>query len=291
MNKAVRTIGELFSLAYERILIPQIGVALSDFPNFSRLVGGLRPREFTIVCGSTGTGKTTWLANMSACLLKQGTKHFVASVETGDIDYAVRVMSALAGTDFNTGEAVEIERVKDFQNKYGALVEGDNLILSIYEDRTPVEDMLAAIESARLMGAKVAFIDNLNFFMEVTSANNQVAEMDRVVHEFIIYCKKHDIHVVMIMHPRKTAFGARVESEFDIKGSSTAVQEAHNIFLLNRPHPELIEQNLATSDDRELRIQKLRRRGKSVGQTIILKSLTGADYSEKAVINWLPSKN
>jgi hypothetical protein len=85
----------------------------------------------------------------------------------------------------------------------------------------------------------------------------------------------------MVMHPKKTV-DSRIESEFDIKGSSTAVQEAHNVFLWNRPNKKDLETNFRHPSDRELKIAKMRRRGKYVGKTILMTSPNfGASLIEK----------
>ena len=107
--------------------------------------------------------------------------------------------------------------------------------------------------------------------MEVTRSTEVVLEMDRIIHDLIILCKQIDIHIVMIMHPKKTDHG-RVESEFDIKGSSTAVQEAHNVFLLNRPTFQQIQNENRCAFDRDLKIAKMRRNGLYVGKSVVFNS-------------------
>lgn len=195
-----------------------------------------------------------------------------------------RVMSAFIGEDWNTGDAVEIEKLKEFHAKYGHVFQRERLFLSRYENRFSIEKLLndIAVMVSRHQ-CKVAMIDNLNFFLEVTSDNQQIAEMDRVIHKLIIFCKEVNVHVIMLMHPRKTDHG-RVESEFDIKGSSTAVQEAHNLILFNRPSENLIERGFAALEDRELKIAKMRRKGKSTGLRLILKNIHGVLYQERRVM-------
>lgn len=270
--------------SHRELAIPFPATPLLRFPKINQLTGGLRPYEFTILCGGTGTGKTTLCANISRTLLEQQIKHFVLSVETGHTDYVKRIMSAMVGRDWNTGDAVPVEDLKKFHVEHGGLFENDNLLLSLYDDRVPVETLLADLAYARVKEhCKVAIIDNLNFFMEVTRASDAIVEMDRVIHELVIFAKKVDMHIIMVMHPRKNETG-RVESEFDIKGSSTAVQEAHNILLFNRPHPSLIKQGFATEDDRELMICKMRRKGKYVRKRLILRSSDGVSYQEGDVV-------
>lgn len=274
----------LYPKAMEEIVKPSPSTRLFAFPNLDKITGGLRPREFSILCGATGVGKTTLLANLAMDLLAQGVPLFVASVETGATDFTKRVLSARAGKDLNTGDPIDLEAAKRIHVAYSDIVKNDNLVLSLYDNRFSVETLMSdMIWAQETYGCKVAMIDNLNFFMEVTKAADQIVEMDRVIHELIIFCKHIDMHVIMVMHPKKTING-RVESEFDIKGSSTAVQEAHNVFLFNRPHEDYVKAMVATPEDRELKIAKMRRRGKFVGKAVILSSKTGTDYVENALV-------
>ena len=248
---------------------PFPSVELPDWPMWNEITGGFRSREYTILCGSTGAGKTTFLANMSAQLLKRGVKHFVMSVETGRHDYLIRVVSVLEGRDLNIGKAVSADALAQLHVKHTQLLESGVIEFSLYENRVPVEQLIADLKFMYAKGCRIAFIDNINFFMEVTNSRDQVVEMDRVTHELIVFCKQVDMHIVMVMHPRKCEGEARILTEFDIKGSSTAVQEAHNVFLFNRPLIRDVENGKRHITDREFLVRKMRRRGWNFGRTII----------------------
>jgi replicative DNA helicase len=275
---------ETYATSSEELLEPFPSVLLYDFPKLTRLTGGLRAREFSIICGSTGVGKTTLNANLSKSLISQGIPHFVASVETGRTDYMKRIMSALAGEDWNTGDSVKFEKLKNFYIKHGSLFEAESMWLSLYENRFSVETLMNDIAwMVHHKKCKVAIIDNLNFFLEVSKGFDQIYEMDKVIHKLIIFCKEVDVHIIMVMHPRKNEHG-RVESEFDVKGSATAVQEAHNVFLFNRAGEDLISQGFASKFDRELKIAKMRRKGRAVGSRLILKGVNGVLYTEGEIV-------
>lgn len=273
---------EVYSRAAQELLVPFPSVELKSFPKLSKITGGFRPREFSILCGATGIGKTTLLANLSRSLILDRVPHFVASVETGRTDFFKRVMASLSGEDWNLGDAIPLEKLKAFHLEHSKWLREEIFYLSLYENRFSVETLMSDIAwMVRNKAVKIAMIDNLNFFMDVRRSADQVIEMDRVIHELIIFCKQVDVHIVMVMHPKKTD-GGRVESEFDVKGSSTAVQEAHNVFLFNRPHPDLIESGTATKNDREFKIAKMRRRGKYVGSRLIFECGDGVSYREGA---------
>lgn len=262
----------------EYLVKPTESVPLKRFKNFNDFFGGFRANEFSILCGSTGAGKTSLLANLSADLLEQKQKHFVMSVENGHIDFAARVLSVLSNEDLNTGEPVDKMKVARKLMEFEQELMSEYLDLSLFDNRVSLDELLKNLKDAVDNDCKIAFIDNLNFFLEITSAQNQIIEMDRVTHELIMFCKRNPIHIVMVMHPRKTE-NTRVLSEFDIKGSSTAVQEANNIFLFNRPSKEDLENGIKETY-RELKIAKLRRRGKHSGVTVLFDGSNPA-YVEK----------
>lgn len=276
----VMSASEVFSEVFESMKYEMPAVNLPQWPKFTEFTGGFRDREFSIICGSTGSGKTEFLANISSQLMFTCTPHVVWSIETGPIDFGRRVLSVLSGENLNNGEMIKKEILEKVKSKYEKFFNMSTLSLFRYENRIKSEILLCDLLYAnKFLGAKIAMIDNLNFFLDVTTSTEQIIEMDRVIHDIIIFCKQVDMHIIMIMHPRKTHHG-RVESIFDIKGSSTAVQEAHNVFLFNRPTAEDLNSNISISENhREVTIAKMRRRGTYVGKKIWFSSIRNR-YSE-----------
>lgn len=265
----VITASEAYTMAMSSFSESIPSVKLTDWEAFTECTGGFRGKEFTILCGSTGAGKTEFLANISAQLMYSKTPHVVWSVETGPVDFVRRVLSVLVGQDMNRGERIDPTVLRYAEEHYADFFKASSLSLFRYENRIPSNILLCDLLYAhKKLGAQVAMIDNLNFFLDVTAANEQIIEMDRVIHNIIIFCKQIDMHVIMVMHPKKTDHG-RVESEFDIKGSSTAVQEAHNVILFNRPNKEILASNPQLhANCREITFSKLRRRGNYAGKKI-----------------------
>lgn len=270
---------EVFQQAIEELAKPFPAIPLEGWPSWTKMTGGFRMREFTVFCGPTGGGKTTFLANISAQLLKQRVKHFVMSVETGHTDFMKRIMSVLAEKDINTGEVVPAKEISEIYKANKEILSSSLIEFSLYEDRVPIPQLKSdLLHMVKEKSCRIAMIDNLNFFMEVKRSSDQILEMDRVVHELIVFCKQIDVHIIMVMHPRKND-GSKITSEFDIKGSSTAVQEAHNVFLFNRPDQEEINARTRTRTDRELTLKKMRRRGGYAGKNIIFAN-RGTRYVE-----------
>lgn len=274
-------LNEICDEAMNELINPPEGVSLSQFPTFNETIGGLRPNEVTLICAGTGVGKTELLASLAAQLLKDKVPTFVAPVETGKNDFAKRIVSVYAGEPLNSGAAHGSEKIKALFAKYSEILAGP-LYLAHYENRVSIEEMagLLAYQSVAY-GVKVAILDNLNFFMQPTDQRNVNLEMDSAIHELVMLVKKLPMHVILVVHPKKPdgSKSDRLTSEFDIKGSSTAVQEAANVLLVNRATEEDIDSGRKTRYDRELVFKKIRRRGWNINKPVWLTYSYGR-YSE-----------
>lgn len=268
---------EVLDKAAVEILTPPTGVPLNGWTNFNRMTGGLRPREFSIFCGPTGAGKSLWLANLTAKLIEQNQKVFVAPIEIGEVDFTKMVLSVLGGHDFISGEPADEESrnrlhwtLKNYQDKII-----NNLVVTTYSSRVDIDEFIDLMKFVQdTHEANIMIVDNLNFMLKPARGGDQTLEMDETVHKFVQAVKVIPMHIFLVMHPRKTVDG-KIVSEFDIKGSSTAVQEATNILLMNRITKEEQENYALTPYDREFVFKKLRKRGKFVNQVFYMRNEDG----------------
>lgn len=270
---------DVFNDSLLQIANPPKGIMLNGWGEMNERMGGLRPHELTIFCGATGAGKTQFLANIATNLMLQNERVFVASVETGATDFGVRMISVMAGRDLNTGEKHNLNSFSEkISSRFNEIQK--NVFFSTHEDRVDVMDMIETLKfMSEVHGVKVAILDNLNFFLKVTKSADTVMAYDEAIHGFVIAAKKIPIHIFLVMHPRKTTEG-KILSEFDIKGSSTAVQEAPNVLLMNRLDEKDMEANLGDELTREFVFRKIRKRGYYVGQRFYLQ-YEGARYVER----------
>lgn len=287
MNFPIANTLNILNTAVDEIMDPPKGTELNGWKTFNLFTGGLRPKEFSIFCGPTGAGKTLFLANLSAKLIEQNQKIFFAPIETGEIDLAKRILSVYAKTDFTFGDRISGDSkekaaldnaLRDYQEKIVR-----NLVVTTYDGRVDVDELIDVLRFANdVHKANIAILDNLNFFLKPSRGGDQTLEMDETIHKFVQFVKKTPMHVILVMHPKKTEHG-KIISEFDIKGSSTAVQEATNVLLMNRLTDE--EQSyLGYSDfDREFVFKKIRKRGKFVNKKFYMGNKDGNGNYEESV--------
>lgn len=256
---------------------PPIGIKIPRLPKFSNYLNGLRPNELTLICAGTGTGKTALMATLACEIVKQGITTFAAPVETGDKDFLARVFSASSEKELNTTDPISENTISEVFEKGIRPIYESPLLISTYENRVNINELISVLDVMVQKGAKVALLDNLNFFLEISSADQERAVMDEAIHKLVMFTKKNPIHILLICHPRKTENG-RVVSEFDIKGSSTSVQECSNVILFNRPTQKEIEDGDRELNQRELVFKKIRKRGYYVNRPLWLEYRNGGYF-------------
>lgn len=269
MKRALSSFAESWSDAKESERRTDDSIRLPGWDSLDNCLQGIRMNEFSILCGPTGAGKTTLLANLACTFAANGTPIFVGSVETGREDFMKMMAAIIAGRNPYGWSEAEAEAAT---KNYAYILGSKRNVLCRYESRVDHRQLLAdLLYASEVHGTKIALIDNLNFLMQVGDARNQNVEMDRTVHDFVVFVKKVPMHIVMVMHPKKTENGI-VRSEFDIKGSSTAVQEAANVLLFNRLDPDVkytLPADVRWEWCREIRPVKIRKNGIANGARII----------------------
>jgi KaiC/GvpD/RAD55 family RecA-like ATPase len=264
------TLADLESRVVDELSNPPPGIELPYWPTLNQYTGGFRGGEISLVASGTGTGKTTILANIAVQLNTRGIGTYIASVEIGPVAFLLAMLSVVSQMDLNTGDKYSPEIVERVRTNWMPLLRAGRLMFAKHEDRTdPTRLAEDIIEAHQRHGVKFAILDNLQFFSQIVEAQNERAEQDRVIREFVRVVKRVPVHIFLIVHTKKTNNdNQRVESMSDLKGSKTLVDEAWNVFALNKAPTDEIKRGNASWSDREIVLLKMRRRGKHVGKSI-----------------------
>lgn len=260
-------LAEAFDATVRRGVTKKPGYSLPGFRHLSECTGGIRESGVTLICGPTGAGKSTLLGNLWVQFAELGLPTWTGAVETGKEDFIETLVSIYSGKNRNMmstddWKAAKADCLHHFQNR--------KHVFSNNESRVNHIDLLTEIYYSHMTkGTKLAFADNWQFMLEVGKGDD-IAQNDKALHDVVVFFKHVKMHFYLVMHPKKTDNG-RVNSLYDIKGSSTSVQEAHNIWLFNRLEdpknsPPMVLPELC----REIMIAKSRYNGRSEGHKIIM---------------------
>jgi hypothetical protein len=218
---------DLRELVKSRILNRDLnsGIKSSFFPWFNRTLKGFRRGEFTIFTGPTGSGKTTFLSQLSLDFAKSGVPTLWCSFELKNEVLLSSMLNQFAGTDLQKEPAKFDYYADQFENI--------PLYFQTYFGSTHVDDVTTMIDYAIYthdIGHVV--IDNLQFMLSGQGRGIERFEMqDDVIAKLRKLATAKNIHITLVIHPRKGEDNQdlNVSSVF---GTAKSTQEADNVLIL-----------------------------------------------------------
>jgi len=242
----------------EELLNPDAfaGVPLTSLPTLRKHLKGIRPGEFTLLTGGTGTGKTTLASQISLDLVEQRAPALWGSFEVKNAKLIIKMLrqkfqrnpkKRFLAANNNVTAQLWAPLLEDAGRPLldAMLDTFDTLPLHFmtFHGASDVDAVVDAMEFARYVhDVDVYFLDNLQFMTQVTNDLQRLAQQDMVVSKFRQFATDHDAHVFMVVHPRKENPDTRLTIQ-SVYGSGKATQEADNVLILNNLHrPEQQQQ-------------------------------------------------
>ena len=201
------------------------GVPFTRFPVLNEYLKGHRRGELTVFTGPTGSGKTTFLSELSLDLCAQGVRTLWGSFEIKNL----RLLNTLIHQF--SGFAIEnhIDKFAQWSEKFRNLP----LYFMNYYGAQNLNDVINTIEYAVYMyNIEHVIIDNLQFMITTLgNSDDKFQAMDRAIAAFRQCASNHNVHVTVVVHPRKENDGGSLQTA-SIYGSAKASQEADNVLIL-----------------------------------------------------------
>ena len=237
-----------------------------------KIIGGIRPKEYTIVSGLTGNGKSTYSFALVANLLQQEVPCLIISPEMQEQDMITTLASSMLQKKVATGEEID-----EFVDKYKDRLYVANVFGQWTGDKqsTILKYVFELIDHAhRHKGVKFVVIDHLHLFLD-SSAPSEKEAIDAFSRRCVQSAISDNIHIWLVVQPRKLAHDQRKATSRDLKGSSNLEQDASNIICVHRNLDDGPDSTLV-----ELSIEKNRKYG-ILGEVVLEYDLNSrANYYE-----------
>jgi len=200
------------------------GVKWKRFEPLNSTLRGFRRGEMTVFTGRTGSGKTTFMSEYSLDLCIQGVSTLWGSFEVKNVRLVKMMLRqfGLVNLEENLGE---FDKVAENFSKLP-------LYFTTFHGTQVVDDVLDAMSHAVYVhDIAHVIIDNIQFMIGSTSsAMDRYTRQDQCIEKFRKFATLHNVHVTLVIHPRKDMEDRlTVHSIF---GGGKATQEADNVLLL-----------------------------------------------------------
>jgi twinkle protein len=226
-HKSITTADDYRQAVYDGFTNKELalGHPFNTLPQFTKLVGGLRMGELTVLSGPTGCGKTALAAQTSIDLAMQGVPTLWGSFEISNEDLICRMLKHMGKKDFS----LNIDKFDQTFERLASLP----LWFMRFHGATKLEDVIDAMDYAvSVLDVRHIIIDNLQFMIGTIVGNEKFDQQNRVIDMVRDFKKERQIHVSLLAHPRK--YDANKEmTEMDLFGSVKLSQDADNVFVID----------------------------------------------------------
>ena len=195
--------------------------------------------SLTILSGTPGSGKTSFLCQLAAQSIDQNKPVWMFSREMPDwltknwIEYILAGNRHITQFQSNSGAAywkVNEDAKREISRHYREQ-------LMIYRDQfsNKLQDLQTSMEdSARKYGSKLFIIDNLMTVDLDATSESMNEKQTEFVQWLIQFAMKYNVATVLVCHPRKLQPGVTNVGMYDISGTSNIINLAHRAFGLKR---------------------------------------------------------
>lgn len=197
----------------------------------------------TILSGTPGSGKTSFLYQIICSCMDQGKSCWLFSRELPQWMTKNWMNYILAGNrhlnEYETPEHSKYYRIdSDAKSQISDAYRG---MLKIYKDEYP-NDVASIkesmVDSARKYGCKLFIVDNLTTVDLDASDENRNGKQTAFVNWLIEFSMKYNVATILVCHPRKMQFVSENVGMYDISGTSNIINLAHRAIGLRRVRKE-----------------------------------------------------
>lgn len=223
----------------EKVDLSEIESVKTGFTSLDKAIVGLHMSEVTVLSGTNGSGKSSWLNSLLLNVVDQGQKIALWSGELRPDILKTWIQMVAAGKEnllpskINEGKYYVPDNV-------GRMIDGWlNGKFYIYNNAYGMkwEQIFHDMKELLKVGVKVFALDNL-FSLDIDlfdgDKNNKQKELILEIKEF---AKVNQVHIILVAHPRKVMTFLRKN---DISGTSDITNAVDNVIIIHRVNEDFL---------------------------------------------------
>ena len=206
------------------------GVKWTRFDGLNNTMRGFRRGEMTVITGRTGSGKTTFMSEYSLDLCQQGISTLWGSFEVQNVRLVRMMLKQFSLIDLDD----KIQEFDAVAERFSHLP----MYFTTFHGTNEVEKVLDAMAHAVYVhDIAHVIIDNIQFMIGSGSGGvDRFTRQDQCIEMFRKFATLHNVHVSLVIHPRKD--NDERLTIHSIFGGGKATQEADNVILLQTEEDE-----------------------------------------------------
>ena len=240
----------------------------TGFDNVDKMLsGGFHLGQLIILTGKRGDGKSTLMSQFIVDALSQtndkGEYLYNCMVYSGElVDFYFKAWIDRQIFGKNNLQQSEVDIINKWYNDRLFLFD-NNALADPENNQSEMDAVLEAIEEAVVqMNVKFICLDNLMTAIELDPKTSTYALQSIFVGKLASICKKYNVVIVLVAHPRKDSMG--MDENDSISGSADITNKADIVLKYQRTKPEN-GVDPTTQPPRQLAILKNRLTGRITG--------------------------
>eukprot|EP00978_Attheya_sp_CCMP212_P017804 scaffold47932_cov48-Attheya_sp.AAC.1 len=232
-HESILQFDEIRSQVLHEIFHPDkyVGVPVPSLPSFTKLIKGFRRGEMTVLTGPTGSGKTTFLGQLSLDFADQGVNTLWGSFEIKNTRLMHKLLQQFSREPLPMGKPELQPKLELLADRFAALP----LYFMKFHGGSDVDDVIDAMEYATYVhDVEHIILDNMQFMITRNSGGGSFDKFDMqdiAVEKFRKFATERNVHVTLVVHPRKEEEFSKLDIS-SIYGSAKATQEADSVLIL-----------------------------------------------------------
>ena len=184
----------------------------------------VRPGELTLVNGINNHGKSEFANQIAVHLsLKLGLPTFIASMEHQPKKLGRNIIKQAIGTESNPSRLLTAKVIEQSEDK---------IFISNFDHTLKPEKVLEVINYVyRRFGVRFVVIDSL---MKCGIDGDNYNQQKEFVNALFSLTRKFNLHILLVVHPRKGMDETKIPSKMDVAGSGDITNVVDNLFTVWR---------------------------------------------------------